>query len=107
MWKSLFITQGVSYLPRLLFYMILPVSPMRVRSGGLRLTDVTLSLEFVSQCAGDVDLNDGKLDGAYQLYISSLQFVAGLGLKSRRGRDAVVEDLKKIRTDLLEDKDLL
>ena len=57
--------------------------------------------------SGDVDLNDGKLDTAYQLYISSLQFVAGLGLKSRRGRNALVEDLKKILQIYLKIKILL
>lgn len=51
--------------------------------------------------SGVVELNDGNVDIAYQKYQGRLQLVAGLGLKSRIGREAFLEDLSKILTDLL------
>ena len=55
--------------------------------------------------SGDVDLNDGELQAAYQSYLHRLEFVSGLGLGSRRERNTIVADLENIHQQLLHDKD--
>ena len=55
--------------------------------------------------SGDVDLNDGKLQAVYQIYLSRLQFVSTIGLGCRRERVVIRDDLQEIHKQLLIDKD--
>ena len=53
--------------------------------------------------SGDVDLNDHKLQQAYDQYKQELGFIAGLGLKERLRPDLICEDMAAIRYNLLRD----
>jgi len=44
--------------------------------------------------SGDVDLNDGRLQTAYQHYRAQLEFISGIGLKARQIKGSIVQDLK-------------
>ena len=55
--------------------------------------------------SGDVDLIDGKLQAAYQIYLSGLQFVSTTGLGCRRAPVVIRDDLQEIHKQLLIDKD--
>ena len=57
------------------------------------------------KCSGDVDLNTGKLQQSYETYKLRLKFVSEIGLKSRQERNMILEDLKKLHTQLTADKD--
>ena len=76
-------------------------------SGGLKETDVTSCLVFMSRFnwSGDVDRNTGKLQQSYETYKLRLEFVSEIGLKSRQERNMILEDLKKLHTQLIADKD--
>ena len=52
--------------------------------------------------SGDVDLNDGKLQAVYQIYLSRLQFVSTIGLGCSREWVVIRDDFHK---QLLIDKD--
>ena len=53
--------------------------------------------------SGDVDLNDHKLQQAYDQYKQELGFIAGLGLNERLRSDLICEDMAVIRCNLLRD----
>lgn len=55
--------------------------------------------------SGDVNLNTGELQAFYQAYRSRLKFISEIGLKTRQERCIVVEDLKKVRQQLVDEKD--
>ena len=55
--------------------------------------------------SGDVDLNTGELQRSYETYKLRLKFVSEIGLKSRQERKMILEDLKKLHTQLVTDKD--
>ena len=55
--------------------------------------------------SGDIDLNTGELQVAYQAYRSRLTLISEIGLKTRQARSIVVEDLRKVHQQLLDDKD--
>ena len=76
-------------------------------TGGLKETDVTSCLVFVNRFNwnGDVDLNTGELQQSYEAYQLRLKFVSEIGLKSRQERNMILEDLKKLHTQLITDKD--
>ena len=47
--------------------------------------------------SGDVDLNDDKLQQAYDQYKQELDFIAGLGLSERLRPDLICEDMAAIK----------
>lgn len=55
--------------------------------------------------SGDVNLNTGELQQSYETYKLRVKFVSEIGLKSRQGTSMVLEDLKKLRLQLVTDKD--
>ena len=55
--------------------------------------------------SGDVDLNDGELQKAYQQYRKQLEFISGIGLNTRQTKELIVQDLKVLCDWLVSDKD--
>lgn len=55
--------------------------------------------------SGDVDLNDGELQKAYQHYRAQLELISGIGLKGRQAKDSVLEDLQTLYDWLVSDRD--
>ena len=55
--------------------------------------------------SGDIDLNTGELQASYQAYRGRLRFIAEIGLKTRQERCIIVEDLKKVHQQLVDEKD--
>ena len=55
--------------------------------------------------SGNIDLNTGELQAFYKEYRARLRFIAEIGLKTRQGRCIVMEDLKKVRQQLADEKD--
>ena len=55
--------------------------------------------------SGDIDLNTGELQASYKEYRARLRFIAEIGLKTRQERCIVMEDLKKVRQQLVDEKD--
>ena len=69
---------------------------------------VTLSLVYVSlslKWSGDIDLNTGELQASYKAYRARLRFIAEIGLKTRQEKCIIMEDLKKVRQQLVDEKD--
>lgn len=56
--------------------------------------------------SGDVDLDDGQVQNAYQHYKSKLDFVSGLGLGGRQGRTTIQDDLKNLYQQIRSDKEI-
>ena len=69
--------------------------------------DVMLFLGYVNLLtwSGDVDLNDGELQKAYQHYRVRLEFISGIGLKGRQARDSILKDLGTLYDWLVSDRD--
>ena len=55
--------------------------------------------------SGDVYLNDGELQEAYQLYRKKLKFISGIGVKGNQTKAMILEDLKALHQQILSDKD--
>ena len=57
--------------------------------------------------SGDVDLNTGDVQRAYEEYRSKLELVSKIGLGSRQGRAMISEDLNKVYSQLRNDKEFI
>lgn len=57
--------------------------------------------------SGDVDLNTGDLQRAYDEYKSKLELISGIGLGSRQGRAMILDDLSKVYSSLRSDKEFI
>lgn len=57
--------------------------------------------------SGDVDLDDGCLQDVYKKYRQRLDFVAGIGLSTRRERSSIEDDLGVLHGQLLSDKEFV
>lgn len=57
--------------------------------------------------SGDVDLNTGDLQRAYDEYKSKLELISGIGLGSRRGRATILADLNNVYSKLRSDKEFI
>ena len=55
--------------------------------------------------SGDVNLNDGELQKAYQQYRKQLEFISGIGLNTRQTKELIVQDLKVLCDWLVSDQD--
>ena len=53
--------------------------------------------------AGDVDLNDGKLQLLYQKLQNQLQWVEGIGLDQRNSTESIIKDLEAVMNDIAAD----
>ena len=72
------------------------------------MTDATLLGESVSGLwSGDVDLNTGDLQRAYDEYKLKLELISGIGLGSRQGRAMILDDLNKVDSELRNDKEFI
>ena len=57
--------------------------------------------------AGDVDLNDGKLQLLYQKLQNQLQWVEGIGLDHRNSIESITKDLEAVMNDIAADVEFI
>ena len=57
--------------------------------------------------SGDVDFDTGDLQRAYEVYRSKLEFISSIGLKSRREKGIIKNDLVEIHRQLQSDKEFV
>ena len=66
---------------------------------------VYVSRSVILKWSGDIDLNTGELQASYKEYRVRLRLIAEIGLKIRQERCIIMEDLKKVCQQLVDEKD--